>query len=124
MSVLVDERKLADFILLHDGISLKLGGSGGGGDELSGHHLVGTDGGLLGKANVAGGDEADEAVLVVDNREAAEGEVMVFAVLLNVVESIAGVEDDGLYVLRTRVSWGNGGEGYYEELVRLVRKKK
>jgi len=26
-------------------------------------------------------------------------------------------------VLRTRVSWGNGGEGYYEELVRLVRKK-
>ena len=33
-------------------------------------------------------------------------------------------DDDGLYVLRTRVSWGNGGEGYYEELVRLVRKKK
>lgn len=35
-----------------------------------------------------------------------------------------GEDDDGLYVLRTRVAWGNGGEGYYEELVRLVRKKK
>ncbi len=35
----------------------------------------------------------------------------------------ASDDDDGLYVLRTRVSWGNGGEGYYEELVRLVRKK-
>ena len=33
-------------------------------------------------------------------------------------------EDDGLYVLRTRISWGSGKEGYYEELVRLIRKGK
>jgi len=39
-------------------------------------------------------------------------------------EQETGVEDDGLYVLRTRVSWGSGQEGYYEELVRLVRKSK
>ncbi len=31
--------------------------------------------------------------------------------------------DDKLYVLRTRVSWGSGKEGYYEELVRYVRQK-
>lgn len=31
--------------------------------------------------------------------------------------------DDKLYVMRTRVSWGSGKEGYYEELVRLIRKK-
>jgi len=33
-------------------------------------------------------------------------------------------EDDGLYVLRTRITWGSGKEGYYEELVRLIRKGK
>ena len=32
-------------------------------------------------------------------------------------------DDDNLYVLRTRVSWGAGKEGQYEELVRLIRKK-
>ena len=32
--------------------------------------------------------------------------------------------DDGLYVLRTRISWGGGKDGYHEELVRLIRKKK
>ncbi|NLC80694.1 MAG: prepilin-type N-terminal cleavage/methylation domain-containing protein [Lentisphaerae bacterium] len=31
--------------------------------------------------------------------------------------------DDKLYILRTRVSWGSGKEGYYEELVRYVRQK-
>lgn len=35
-----------------------------------------------------------------------------------------GEEDDDLYVMRSRVSWGSGEEGYYEELVRLVRKGK
>jgi prepilin-type N-terminal cleavage/methylation domain-containing protein len=35
-----------------------------------------------------------------------------------------GENDDGLYVLRTRISWGSGREGYSEELVRLIRKKK
>jgi prepilin-type N-terminal cleavage/methylation domain-containing protein len=39
-------------------------------------------------------------------------------------ELATGEEDDGLYVLRTRISWGSGGEGYHEELVRLIRKKK
>lgn len=34
------------------------------------------------------------------------------------------VKDDHLFVLRTRVSWGDGGEGYYEELIRLIRKKR
>ena len=33
-------------------------------------------------------------------------------------------EDDGLYVLRTRITWGSGKEGYHEELVRLIRKGK
>lgn len=33
-------------------------------------------------------------------------------------------EDDGLYVLRTRIAWGSGKEGYCEELVRLIRKGK
>ena len=32
--------------------------------------------------------------------------------------------DDGLYVLRTRISWGSGKDGNHEELVRLIRKKK
>jgi len=35
-----------------------------------------------------------------------------------------GEDDDGLFVLRTRVSWGSGREGYSEELVRLIRKKR
>lgn len=35
-----------------------------------------------------------------------------------------GEEDDNLYLLRTRVSWGSGKEGYYEELVRIIRKKR
>ncbi len=29
--------------------------------------------------------------------------------------------DDKLFILRTRVSWGSGKEGYYEELVRMIR---
>ena len=33
-------------------------------------------------------------------------------------------EDDGLYVLRTRITWGSGKEGYYEELVRRISKGK
>lgn len=35
-----------------------------------------------------------------------------------------GEDDDGLYVLRTRISWGSGKDGYNEELVRLIRKGK
>ena len=35
-----------------------------------------------------------------------------------------GENDDGLYVLRTRISWGGGREGDNEELVRLIRKSK
>lgn len=34
-----------------------------------------------------------------------------------------GQVDDKLFILRTRVSWGSGKEGYYEELVRYVRQK-
>lgn len=30
-------------------------------------------------------------------------------------------EEDGLYVMRTRVSWGAGKKGGYEELVRIIR---
>ena len=36
----------------------------------------------------------------------------------------ASDEDDGLYVLRTRIAWGNRKENNSEELVRLIRKKK
>lgn len=32
-------------------------------------------------------------------------------------------DDDGLYVMRSRVSWGGGGEGEHEELVQYVWKK-
>lgn len=32
-------------------------------------------------------------------------------------------EDDGLYVVHTRVTWGSGGEGQREEVTRLVWKK-
>ncbi len=39
-------------------------------------------------------------------------------------ELATGEEDDGLYLLRTRISWGSGKEGYSEELVRLLRKKR
>ncbi|MDX9866844.1 MAG: prepilin-type N-terminal cleavage/methylation domain-containing protein [Kiritimatiellia bacterium] len=38
-------------------------------------------------------------------------------------EPDANVVDDKLFVLRTRVSWGSGKEGYYEELVRFIRPK-
>ena len=43
----------------------------------------------------------------VDEKELATGEV-----------------DDGLYVLRTRITWGRSRDGNTEELVRLIRKKK
>lgn len=32
--------------------------------------------------------------------------------------------DDGLYLLRTKITWGSGKEDEQEELVRLIRKKK
>lgn len=32
-------------------------------------------------------------------------------------------KDDKLFVLRTKVSWGSGKEGYNEELIRLIRKR-
>ncbi len=35
----------------------------------------------------------------------------------------SGQEDDGLYVLRTRVVWGSGGAGQTEELVGYVWQK-
>lgn len=35
----------------------------------------------------------------------------------------ANQEDDGLYIVRTRVSWGQG-EDQFEELVRYVRQLK
>ena len=38
-------------------------------------------------------------------------------------EPETNVVDDKLFVLRTRVSWGSGKEGYYEELVRFIRPK-
>lgn len=38
-------------------------------------------------------------------------------------ELLASEEDDGLYELRTRVSWGEGGPGESEEVVRLVWKR-
>lgn len=33
-------------------------------------------------------------------------------------------EDDGLYLLRTRITWGKGSDEEQEELVRLIRIRK
>ncbi len=33
------------------------------------------------------------------------------------------VDDDGLYIMRTRVSWGNGGDGQSEEIVQYIWNK-
>lgn len=33
-------------------------------------------------------------------------------------------EDDGIYLLRTRITWGKGGDDEQEELVRLIRIRK
>ena len=33
-------------------------------------------------------------------------------------------DEDGLYVVRTRVTWGSGGEGQNEEIVRYIYHKK
>lgn len=35
-----------------------------------------------------------------------------------------GDTDDGLYILRTRIAWGNRKDNNSEELVRLIRKKR
>lgn len=35
-----------------------------------------------------------------------------------------GEQDDGLYMLHTRIAWGDGSAGCSEELRRLIRKKK
>jgi prepilin-type N-terminal cleavage/methylation domain-containing protein len=47
-----------------------------------------------------------------------------FERLVDEKELETGEKDDGLYVLRTRITWGDGKGDTTEELVRLIRKKK
>jgi len=47
-----------------------------------------------------------------------------FERLVDEKDLATGENDDGLYVLRTKITWGDGKDGNAEELVRLIRKKK
>jgi prepilin-type N-terminal cleavage/methylation domain-containing protein len=71
---------------------------------------------------------ADEMIddLEIDLPREARGVYHLFTFERSVDEKEleTGEEDDGLYVLRTRISWGVGKNGNSEELVRLIRKKK
>jgi prepilin-type N-terminal cleavage/methylation domain-containing protein len=72
-----------------------------------------------------GADELIDDLEIELPREAREVyRAFTFARSVDEKELATGEEDDGLYVLRTRITWGSGKEGSTEELVRLIRKKK
>jgi len=96
-SVAVHEGQLADLVLHHDGIGLFQRGVGRGRDHARGHDLCDARRALLGEADVAGGHDACEAVLVVEDRKTAEREMVVVAVLLDVGQSVGAVEGDRLH---------------------------
>ena len=66
----------------------------------------------------------DELQMEVSREKRATFKDFTFERRVEEKELETGEEDDGLYVLRTRIAWGSGKEGYHEELVRLIRKGK
>jgi prepilin-type N-terminal cleavage/methylation domain-containing protein len=65
-------------------------------------------------------EEIDELEVDPDS-DLAEG--FTFARTVDEKELESGQEDDGLYILRTRVAWGSGDAGESEELVSYVWQK-
>jgi len=65
--------------------------------------------------------DVEEDLVVDPDSELVEG--YVFERLVDEKELEKDQEDDGLYLVRTRVTWGTG-ESQQEELVRLVRQLK
>ena len=62
-------------------------------------------------------EEVDELVVDEDS-ELVEG--FTFSRTVDPKEVVDELTDDGLYVVRTRIAWGAGGEGQAEELVSYV----
>ena len=62
-------------------------------------------------------EEVDELVVDEDS-ELVEG--FTFSRTVDPKEVVDELTDDGLYVVRTRIAWGSGGEGQAEELVSYV----
>ena len=65
--------------------------------------------------------DVEEDLVVDPDSELVEG--YVFERLVDEKELEKNEVDDGLYLVRTRVTWGSG-KNQYEELVRLVRQLK
>ena len=92
--VLVDERELALLGAAHDLVGLLQRGALRRGDGVLRHHLLDLDGGVLGVVDVLGGEDADDAAGVVEDREAGELVALLLARGEDLVERLAGVERD------------------------------
>lgn len=66
-------------------------------------------------------EELEDLVVEPDD-QLAEGYVFQRSIDEKLIDDVEA-DDDGLYVMRSRVSWGNGGDGEYEELVQYIWKK-
>lgn len=66
-------------------------------------------------------EELEDLVVEPDD-QLAEGFVFQRTIDEKLIEN-EETDDDGLYVMRSRVSWGNGGDGECEELVQYIWKK-
>lgn len=80
------------------------------------------------KHPVAGFDELEDLVVEEDDDFALEGEKLgegcVFSRTIDekIIEEDEKENDDGIYVMRSKVSWG-GKDGESEEIVQLIYKK-
>ncbi|NLF22561.1 MAG: hypothetical protein GX590_05305, partial [Lentisphaerae bacterium] len=59
-----------------------------------------------------------EDLVVEDDSSLVEN--FTFSRLVDEKVVVDELKDDGLYVVRTRISWGSGGDGQAEELVSYV----
>ena len=68
----IDDRKLADPVFHHQLVGLRHGGGLGGGEHQRSHHLFHLDISIGQKFHVARGQNADQAIIVIEDRESGE----------------------------------------------------
>ena len=94
-AVFVHQRQFADFVCAHDFVGLFQRGAGGGGDGGLGHDGREFLAAAVGIAQILAGDHAHQAILVVEDGEAAELEAAAALFGQQVGHFVVGVEADG-----------------------------
>src|ERR1035437_6531204 len=95
MAFVIHQRQFADAVLAHQRVGFLKGRRGRGGDDVGRHGGLRTDSEVGGELEVGGGQDTDDILVCVENREAAKLVALFLFDGENLFQGLVGVEGDG-----------------------------